>query len=194
MNRIIIIGICLFVAQTVQAKNCCPFMGEPTHCNKKIGRLICSNGMPSPTCFCGDGKMHIDIPLPDELKALQQTQSKRDIGTEAEQKRQQEIQNCYEKDLFKKGANHCLDMELGHLESKLNRKYKELLLHLGEDRKIIYVQSMKDWAAYKDSYCLFSTSNKLGNAVYDLMLKGCRLKMLQSKLEDIDQHLGVEVK
>lgn len=181
-----IIFISLWAQIAWSAKTCCSFQGGPSHCDHRIGRIVCKNGTLSPGCLCETSDAPFDI---EEAKAKYQGQT-RTIGPAKpdDGREPPDYQKCYREQqrLLSTDMSKCQELEFIFFSEEMNRIYKKILSEVSVSRAPLFKKAQDDWVTYKESMCTFAASKAKGQKIYPSMLTGCHINLIQFRIKDLE--------
>ena len=89
--------------------------------------------------------------------------------------------------------NYCSNENYKKSDNKLSKLYKNLMLKISEDRKVLLLKSQKDWSKFKESHCKYIASTYEGGSIYPLIYFNClesvttdRIKQIENEIKEIN--------
>ncbi len=103
-------------------------------------------------------------------------------------------QGCDPADESQAGMNICADAGYKSEDAKLNKAYREIVKRLADDAegKKLLQKSQRDWIAFRDAECAFSTNDSKGGSIYPMLLSQCLAGLTAARAEQLSGYLNCE--
>ena len=90
--------------------------------------------------------------------------------------------------------SECADKSYKASDRQLNELYGEIKQRLADDadKAKLWVAGQKEWLAFRDAECKFSSSGVEGGSAYPMILTICLDSLTQSRIEDFTAYLACE--
>lgn len=90
--------------------------------------------------------------------------------------------------------NQCADQEYKAADKELNTLYQQITQRLkgNPDASKLLVGAQRNWVAFRDAECKFSTSTVSGGSVYPMIYSMCLTGQTKVRVESFKQYLKCE--
>ena len=103
-------------------------------------------------------------------------------------------QECDPNDESQMGMNICAAADYKAEDAKLNRAYREIVKRLAdspEDKKLLQT-AQRDWIAFRDAECAFSTNDSKDGSIYPMLLSQCLADLTDARAKQLGAYLDCE--
>lgn len=85
----------------------------------------------------------------------------------------------------------CADQAYKKTDAQLNLVYKQITARLKDDKDTtkLLVNAQKNWIAFRDAECAFSTSGSAQGSVYPMLVAQCRDGLTHTRVTDLKVYL-----
>lgn len=85
----------------------------------------------------------------------------------------------------------CADQAYKHADAELNVVYKQITVRLQADQDTtkLLVSAQKNWIAFRDAECTFSTSASAGGSASPMLVSQCRDRLTHMRANDLKTYL-----
>lgn len=103
-------------------------------------------------------------------------------------------QECDPSDESQAGMNICANAEYRAADAKLNKAYGEIVRRLAEDAgaKKLLQKAQRDWIAFRDAECAFSTDGSKDGSIYPMLKSQCLAGLTTARTEQLSGYLNCE--
>lgn len=90
--------------------------------------------------------------------------------------------------------NICAGKDYKASDAKLNAAYSEIVKRLGneQEQKKLLLQSQRDWIAFRDAECAFSTAASKDGSIYPMLLSGCLQSLTDARTTQLNAYLNCQ--
>ncbi|KAB0500893.1 lysozyme inhibitor LprI family protein [Pseudomonas lini] len=90
--------------------------------------------------------------------------------------------------------NQCAAEQYKAADKELNTLYQQITKRLKDnpDAKKLLVSAQRNWVAFRDAECEFSTSTVSGGSVYPLIYSLCTTNLTKARVETFNRYLTCE--
>lgn len=101
---------------------------------------------------------------------------------------------CDPSDESQTGMNICANAEYQSADAKLNKAYGEIVRRLAEDAgaKKLLQKAQRDWIAFRDAECAFSTDGSKDGSIYAMLKSQCLAGLTAARAEQLSGYLNCE--
>jgi uncharacterized protein YecT (DUF1311 family) len=103
-------------------------------------------------------------------------------------------QECDPSDESQTGMNICANADYKAADAKLNKAYGEIVKRLADDAesKKLLQKSQRDWIAFRDAECAFSTNDSKGGSIYPMLMSQCLAGLTAARTEQLSGYLNCQ--
>lgn len=89
------------------------------------------------------------------------------------------------------GMNECADMAYKKTDAELNAVYAQIRQRLKDDNRTakLLVTAQRNWLAFRDAECAFSSSAGAEGSIYPLLVTQCRDGLTRKRIDDLKTYL-----
>lgn len=103
-------------------------------------------------------------------------------------------QDCDPNDESQMGMNICAAADYKAEDAKLNRAYREIVKRLSDspESKKLLQTAQRDWIAFRDAECAFSTNDSKDGSIYPMLLSQCLADLTEARAKQLGAYLDCE--
>ena len=97
-------------------------------------------------------------------------------------------------DMTQSAMNQCAGETYETADAELNAKYQEIRQRLpgNDDARALLTAAQRNWIAYRDAECKFSSASVQGGSIYPTIYANCLETITRSRIGDFDRYLACE--